>query len=39
MVAKIQVVFWDVMPCSVMVRYHHSRGPCYLHADGGSKIL
>jgi hypothetical protein len=31
MVVKNQVEFlWVVMPCSVVVRYHHFRGPCCL---------
>jgi hypothetical protein len=25
------VVFWVVMPCSVVVEYHHFRVPCCLH--------
>jgi hypothetical protein len=40
---KLQVeVFWVVIPCSVVVRYHHFRGllPPFLHLeDGGSMDL
>jgi hypothetical protein len=35
MVIKIQVVvFWVLTPCSVVVGYQHSRGPCCLHLQG-----
>jgi hypothetical protein len=31
---KIQVVFWVVMPCSVVVGYQCFRGSCQLHPEG-----
>jgi len=38
-----QVIFWVVMPCSVVVGYQCSRGPCCCHlqdeTDGGSMDL
>jgi len=30
-VVKIQVVFWVVMLCNVVVGYQHFRGSCCLH--------
>jgi hypothetical protein len=27
-------VFWVMMPCSVVVGYHHFRGPCCLCFEG-----
>jgi hypothetical protein len=34
MAAMFQVdVFWNVMPCSVVLGHRHFRGPCCLHLE------